>query len=72
MDPERHGNSKKVDKCQSYGTDFTPHFGCNFLNSMGNGCSEKVCIFSKFFEASSVTLGINFWTAKKKAMNFTV
>jgi len=35
------------------------------FNSMGSGHSEKVCIFSKSFEASSVTVGINFRNDKK-------
>jgi hypothetical protein len=40
-----------------------------FKNSIGTGCSKKVCIFSKFFEASFLILGINFWIAKKGPRN---
>jgi hypothetical protein len=43
-----------------------------FLNSMGTGHSEEVCIFSKSFEASSMKLGYQYLDWEKRAMNFNV
>jgi len=47
------------------------HISEFFFNSMGPGHSKKVCIFSKYFEASSVTL-VSIFGIPKRVMNFIV